>query len=145
MTPVAAAVLGAAYIERDDARAVPWADPRFEKFSSAAARCLVSAAEAAWPPPARDGDGLVGVYLASGETGLDVHAFAVGPPMGHRPGHRVDAGTQVTRRGGSEVDDAVDAAHARDLSVIRTPRSASSRSNPAGGRAPRPRRGPQAQ
>lgn len=75
MTPVAAAVLGAAYIERDDARAVPWADPRFDKFASVAARCLVSAAETAWPPPARDGDGLVGVYLASGETGLDVHAF----------------------------------------------------------------------
>jgi 3-oxoacyl-(acyl-carrier-protein) synthase len=75
VTPVAATVVGAAAIARDDARDVPWADVRHDKLASVTARGLVCAAEAAWPAAARAGAGCIGVYVATGETGLDVHAF----------------------------------------------------------------------
>jgi len=69
------AVLGGAVVERDDARATPWRDVRLDKLASPSARMLVAATTSALGGRVLDHADRVGVYVASGETGLDVTAF----------------------------------------------------------------------
>ena len=75
MTPVPVQVVGAAAVVRDGATDVPWREARLDKFASASTRMLVSATASALAGAGATSSGLVGVYLATGETGLDVDAF----------------------------------------------------------------------
>lgn len=75
MTPVAASVVGHAMVVRDDAAVVPWRDVRLDRFASTATRMVVRAVSRAWPARDLESPDTVGVYLATGETGLDVEAF----------------------------------------------------------------------
>lgn len=75
MTSVDVTIVGSAVSVRDDGRVVVWREPRFDRFASASARMLVDAVESAWPHRDSASDDRVGVYLATGETGLDVDAF----------------------------------------------------------------------
>lgn len=75
MTPVAATVVGHAMVVRDDAAVVSWRDARLDRFASVATRMVVRAVARAWPARDSENPDRVGVYLATGETGLDVEAF----------------------------------------------------------------------
>ncbi len=78
MTPVPVQVVGAAALVRDDARDVPWREERLDKFASVSTRMLVSATASALAGTTMTSTfGLIGVYLSTGETGLDVDAFLV--------------------------------------------------------------------